>query len=283
MHHRYTSSSACRKTFRPRRFYFWFMRKSSSNAAPQPRDTIVYGIHPVEELILGRPGGLDRVYFEKDRKSAPLFQVLKLCRRKRLPYQVIPTRRLDSIAGTNKHQGVAALCPAREYTPIEEVLSGLENPDQTPLLVVAAGVEDPRNLGSLIRSCAGLGAGAVLLEQRNTAPLGSTVAKTAAGMLEHVRVSRPRNLERVVGELKQRGVLVVGADARACTRPDQVDLTKPTVLITGGEHRGIPPYLRKLCDLVVGIPLQPGVESLNVAVAGAILLYETRRQRARAT
>lgn len=255
------------------------MRKTTPGADPHHRDTIVYGIHPVEELIRSRPGGLDRVYFEKDRKSPPLFELLKLCRRKRLPYQVIPTRRLDSIAGTNKHQGVAALCPAREYTPIEEIFSDLETSAHVPLLVIAAGVEDPRNLGSLIRSCAGLGADAILLEQRNTAPLGSTVAKTAAGMVEHVRISRPRNLEGVVGELKQRGMLVVGADARAEERPDQVDLSRPTVLITGGEHRGIPPYLRKLCDTLVGIPLEPGVESLNVSVAGAILLYECRRQR----
>ncbi|MGB7568734.1 MAG: RNA methyltransferase [Chitinivibrionales bacterium] len=247
------------------------------------RDTsenVVYGIHAVEELLKQRIEQVDRVYFDADRKSSALFNLLKLCRKQRLSYQNVPCIKLDSVAKTAKHQGVAAICSAKAYSTVESLMSALKVKRNAPgLLFVPASIEDPRNLGSLIRSCVAFGVDALLLERKNTAPLGDTVAKASAGMIEHLSIIKPRNLEGLIGDLKAMGFFAVGAQHTATTRPEQVDFTRPTIIITGGEHRDIPPYLARLCSCMAGIPISPAAQSLNVTVAGSVLLYECNKQR----
>lgn len=241
---------------------------------------VVYGIHPVSELLDKRPGDVDRLYFLQGKHPGQLFRLLKECRRRRLAYQVVPEKRLIDLCPPNAtHQGVVAVCAARPMATWESVRERATKGAGPGLLVIPASVQDPRNLGSMIRSCAGFGVDALLLEKGNTAPLTDTVAKSSAGMLEHVPVCRPRSLEAAVRELKDDGYLVIGADARGERHPSAIDLRGPVVLVMGGEHRGIPPYLRKLCDDLVCIPLDPRVESLNVSVATGVLLYECSRQR----
>jgi 23S rRNA (guanosine2251-2'-O)-methyltransferase len=239
----------------------------------------VHGVHAVTELVARRPSEVECVYFDQRRRAGAVFELLKSCRRQRLPYQVVPEAKVRSIAGTPKHQGVAALCPVKPYASIETVLRDLEAPRSSRLLLVPASVEDPRNLGSLLRTSAAFGVSAVLLELRNTAPLSSAVARSAAGALEHVTVARPRNLERVISDLKNSGYRVVGAETATARKPEEADLRGPTIVVVGGEDRGIPAYLRKLCDELVGIPMRGNVQSLNVSVAAALLLYECSRQR----
>jgi 23S rRNA (guanosine2251-2'-O)-methyltransferase len=242
-------------------------------------ENVVYGIHAVEELLKLRIDQVDRVYFDADRKSAALFDLLKLCRKHRLTYQNVPGIKLDSVANTAKHQGVVALCSAKAYSTVDSLLSALKVKRTPALLFVPASIEDPRNLGSLIRSCVAFGVDALLLERKNTAPLGDTVAKAAVGMLEHLSIIKPRNLEGLIVDLKEGGFSVVGAHHAAATRPEQVDFTLPSIIITGGEHRDIPPYLARLCSSMVGIPISPAAQSLNVTVAGSVLLYECNKQR----
>jgi 23S rRNA (guanosine2251-2'-O)-methyltransferase len=196
-----------------------------------------------------------------------------------MPYQVVPVRRLEELAGRVAHQGVVAACAVKSYAAVESVIALLDQGPEPPLILVPASVEDPRNLGSIIRSAVAFGVDAILLERGNTAPLSETVAKTSAGMLEHLPICRPRSLEAVLDELKQRGLRVVGAEAGATTPPGQVDFRQSTVIILGGEHRGLPAYLRKRCDELVGIPIAAKAESLNVSVAAGVLLYECQRQR----
>ncbi|MBD3243572.1 MAG: 23S rRNA (guanosine(2251)-2'-O)-methyltransferase RlmB, partial [Chitinivibrionales bacterium] len=234
---------------------------------------VVYGIHPVGELLRQRPDEVERVYFLQGRQSPALFDLLKQCRRRRLPYQMVPRQRLDQLSGDGVHQGVAALCAVREYTPFETILAELDSKREPGLLLVPASVSDPHNLGSIVRSCVGFGVDAILLEKGNTAPLTDTVAKSSAGMLEHAAICRPRSLEAAIDELKGRGFRVVGADVGAKKAPEAVPFSGPIVLIVGGEHSGIPPYLAKRCDERVRIPLDPRAESLNVSVACGILLY----------
>jgi 23S rRNA (guanosine2251-2'-O)-methyltransferase len=242
-------------------------------------ENVVYGIHAVEELLKQRIDQVDRVYFDADRKSSALFNLLKLCRKQRLSYQNVPGVKLDSVAHTAKHQGVAAICSAKAYSTVESLMVALKAKRTPGLLFVPASIEDPRNLGSLIRSCVAFGVDALLLERKNTAPLGDTVAKGSAGMLEHLSIIKPRNLEGLIGDLKAMGFSVVGAQHTATTRPEQIDFTQPSIIITGGEHRDIPPYLARICSCMVGIPISPAAQSLNVTVAGSVILYECSKQR----
>jgi 23S rRNA (guanosine2251-2'-O)-methyltransferase len=245
----------------------------------EPSENVVYGIHAVEELLKTRTNEIDRVYFESGKTSSALFGLLKLCRKERLACQMAPVDRLDAIARTSKHQGVAAICSVKAYLQAEALDGLIENSPTPPLLLVPASIEDPRNLGSLIRSCVAFGVTAILLERKNTASLGATVAKAAAGMMEHISIVKPKNLEGLIGGLKTKGFSVVGAHQNGTLRPDQADLRGPTILVLGGEHRDIPPYLRRLCTHVVRIPMSAAAASLNVSVAGAVMLYECMRQR----
>jgi 23S rRNA (guanosine2251-2'-O)-methyltransferase len=245
----------------------------------QSTDAPVYGIHPVEELLSARRRDVERVYFEQDRRSQPLFELLKICRRERMAYSFVPEAKLDALAGTRKHQGVAAFCCARPYDGAEAI-DGIILAKAAPLFLVAASIEDPGNLGAIIRSCVCLGADALLLERKNTVPLNASTAKSSAGMLERLKIVKPRNLEGLIkGLADDKNFSVIGAEAQGGFNPSGVDFKKPTVLITGGEHRGIPPYLQRLCAATVTIPMAPEGQSLNASVAVAVLLYEVARQR----
>lgn len=246
----------------------------SENAA-----AIIYGIHPVSELVANRLRHIDRIYFDATRNSGGLFELVKSCRKERVSYQMVPPKKLDMLAGCAKHQGVVALCSVKEFTAAESLLAALEKKTSAPLLFLPASVEDPRNLGSIVRTCVAFGVDAILLEKKNTSPINATVAKTAAGMLEHISLVKPKSLEGLLSELKKRGFCVVGAESGAESNPHHVDFNRPVVIVTGGENRGIPPYLSKLCDTRVSIPMAEAGHSLNVGAAAAILLYECSRQR----
>jgi 23S rRNA (guanosine2251-2'-O)-methyltransferase len=244
-----------------------------------PQDVPIYGTHPVEELLAARMRDVEHVYFDKDRKSQPLFNLLRICRRERLSYNLVPEVKLNALAGTSRHQGVVAFCSARPYNNVED-LDEIIKTNPAPLFVVAASIEDPGNLGAIIRSCVCLGADALLLERKNTVPLNATVSRASAGMIEHLCVVKPRNLEGLIGDLsRDRGFTAVGAAMAGELTPAQYDFTAPTILIIGGEHRGIPPYLQKLCAKFLSIPMTPQGQSLNASVAAGVLMYESIRQK----
>ncbi|MDR3011616.1 MAG: 23S rRNA (guanosine(2251)-2'-O)-methyltransferase RlmB [Chitinispirillales bacterium] len=244
-----------------------------------PKDTPIYGIHPVEELLAARKQDIEHVYFDKDKKSQALFNILRICRRDRMSYNLVPEAKLNALAQTSKHQGVVAFCSVRPYNDIDD-LDKIVQSKPAPLFVVAASIEDPGNMGAIIRSCVCLGADALLLERKNTVPLNATVARASAGMLEHLCVVKPRNLEGLITEyVADKGFTAVGAAMENGVSPDKFDFTGPVILITGGEHRGIPPYLQKLCGQTISIPMPPQAQSLNASVAAAVLIYECARQR----
>lgn len=257
--------------------------KLHSHAAHRPTSsepaTIIYGIHPVQELIVTKLRQIDRLYFDKDKTSSALFDLVKLARKERLPYQMVPTEKLDYVCGSRDHQGAVAMCSAKEFASAEDLLARIEAKKTAPLLFVPASVEDPRNLGALIRTCVAFGVDAMLLERKNTAPIGATVAKASAGMLEHISLVKPRNLEGLIATLATKKFLVVGAESGATNKPQDVDMRGPVIVVTGGEHRGLPPYLAKQCTHFVGIPIVEPTTSLNVSAAASIMLYECARQR----
>jgi len=242
------------------------------------RDVPIFGIRPVEELLAARRQDIEHVYFDKDKKSAALFELIRTCRKERLSYNMVPEIKLNSLTGNANHQGVAAFCSIRPYNSTQDLDKIIEE-KSAPLFVIAASIEDPMNLGAIIRSCVCLGADALLLERKNTVPLNATVSRCSTGMIEKLCVVKPRNLEGLIGEYTEKGFSVIGAAMENGISPMENDFTRPTILVTGGEHRGIPPYLQKLCTQNVSIPMSEGAHSLNASVAAALLLYECMRQR----
>jgi 23S rRNA (guanosine2251-2'-O)-methyltransferase len=245
---------------------------------PDDASRITYGIHAVETLLSARLEAIDHIYIDKDKRTAPLFALMKQCRKERLAYNLVPATRLDQLACGGVHQGVVAVCSVKPYATMAELMEKIKGKG-APLFVLAASIEDPQNLGALIRSCLAFHVDALFLERRNSAPLSSAVAKTSAGALEHLTIVRPKNLEGIVREFTASGFALIGADAQKGKNLPALDFRGPTIIVLGGEHRGIPPYIEKQCTDFGRIQIDERAQSLNVSAAGAVLLYECSRQR----
>jgi 23S rRNA (guanosine2251-2'-O)-methyltransferase len=185
---------------------------------------------------------------------------------------------LDQRGGGQPHQGVMAEAAPVDFVDLDEVL-GRMPAGRDPFLMALDQVQDPHNLGAIIRTAAAAGADAVIVPERRSAGLGLGTLKAAAGTAEWFPVVRVVNLARTIDQLKERGIWAVGADGAARQAAWQADLRRPLLLVVGGEDRGLGRLVRDKCDYLVMLPMQPGVQSLNTSVAAAVLLYEARRQR----
>lgn len=238
---------------------------------------VLYGLHPVEEAI--RSGGrrLDHVSFARERRDERLERLIALCRTAGIRVAIEPRDQLTRIAKTDAHQGVLAVVRERSFLGIEDLLA--PKPEGHRFFLALDGVEDPHNLGALLRTADGAGVDGVILPERRSAPVTATVAKTSAGASEHVRIARVTNLVRSLEQLKQSHVWVLGLDERGT--PDYMDFDFKTdcVLVLGREGAGLHDLVKKTCDHLLRIPMAGQVSSLNVSVAGAVVMYEAMRQR----
>lgn len=244
----------------------------------QQTPSMVHGLHAVRHLVENRANEIDKVLIDHEVSEGELFELMKYCRKIRINYQLVPARRLAELAPDVRHQGVIALCASKAYDTTESMFEKI-GVMKNPILLVPASIEDPRNLGAIIRSSVAFGVAGILLERKNTVVLSDTVARTSAGMLEHISIIKPRSLEAVVTQLREQGFAVIAACSAGGTPVHECDLKGPTILIVGGEHKDIPPYLLKLCTGRATIPMAAQPSSLNVSVATAIMLYESNRQR----
>ena len=201
-----------------------------------------------------------------------LQEIIDAARERSVPVRFEPRETLDRASNGAPHQGVVAFAAAQRYAGLEQVLPGAQ------LLVVLDGVEDPHNLGAIIRTAHAAGAAAVLIPERRASPLTETAAKAAAGALEHLPVVRIGNLSRTLEELKARGFWIYGLDERAQDLYSQTDFAKPTVFVLGGEGQGLHQLVQKHCDVLLRIPMAGAISSLNVSVAAGIVLFEWRRR-----
>ena len=233
------------------------------------------GIHPVREALLaGRP--LERVTIAKGAAGPRLQELIDLCRQRGIPLRFESRQQLDRDAAGVPHQGVIAFGAAAEYATLEETAAS------GGLHVVLDGVEDPHNLGAIIRTAHAAGAAAVVIPERRAAGLTETVARAAAGALAHLPVVRVANVNRALEHLKKSGYWIYGLDERGRQDYDQVDFAGPTAFVVGAEGRGLHDQVTRHCDFLIRIPMPPGgVASLNVSVAAGIALFEWRRRRAR--
>jgi 23S rRNA (guanosine2251-2'-O)-methyltransferase len=217
---------------------------------------------------------LDRLLIARGAGGPRLQEIIDLARERSVPVRFEPREALDRASNGAAHQGVVAFGAAHKYAELEQVVPGAQ------LLVVLDGVEDPHNLGAIIRTAHAAGASAVIVPERRAAGLTETVAKAAAGAIEHLPVVRVANVNQTLEELKKRGFWIYGLDERGAELYSAIPYTRPTVFVLGGEGQGLHQLVKKHCDVTVRIPLAGPISSLNVSVAAGIALFEWRRQTA---
>jgi 23S rRNA (guanosine2251-2'-O)-methyltransferase len=240
------------------------------------------GIHAVREALeAARP--LDSVLIAKGRHGDRIEDLVRLARQRGVPVRFEDRTQVDRAAGTREHQGVVAFVAASPAVSLEGLLTPREASKGPGLLVLLDGVEDPQNLGAIVRTSLAAGAQGVVIPERRAAGLTETVARASAGALAHLPVARVTNLSRAMEEMKEAGYWLVGLDERAQKRYTEVDLTLPVGIVLGGEGKGLHELVRERCDFVVSIPTKGPVRALNVSVAAGIVLFEAVRQRGTAT
>jgi len=244
-----------------------------SKREPAFQPEALYGINAVKEAIGKRP--MEYVLVTAGHHGPRVQEIIDACRSKGIPLRFAPQPALERVAGTAQHQNVVAVCSAKAYDDLETLITVSER----LLLVVLDGVEDPANLGAVVRTATAAGADGVVIPERRAAGLSPAVARAAAGALEHIRIARVTNLVRTLVDLKQRNVWVYGFEASAPKSYLDLDYTVACALVLGGEGRGLHRLVREACDEMGHIPLSGPVQSLNVSVASAVVLYEAARQR----
>jgi 23S rRNA (guanosine2251-2'-O)-methyltransferase len=230
------------------------------------------GIHPVREALrAGRP--LDKVLIAKGAASPRIQEIIDLCRKSAVPVHFEPRELLDGASKGVSHQGVVAFGAVRSYVELKDVVEGAQ------LIVVLDGVEDPHNLGAIIRTAHAAGANAIVVPERRAAPLTETVSRAAAGALEYLSVVRVTNVSQTLEKLKEKRFWIYGLDERGTEIYDRIDYNAPTAIVLGGEGKGLHPGVQKHCDVLVRIPMAGEVSSLNVSVAAGVVLFEWRRRQ----
>jgi 23S rRNA (guanosine2251-2'-O)-methyltransferase len=241
---------------------------------------VLYGLHPVEEALRAGKRRFDHVLVARERHDDRLERIISACREAGVSVRHESREQLTQTAQTAAHQGVVALVRPQEFLAIEDLYAGdPAKPDGARLVLALDGVEDPQNLGALLRVADGAGVDGVVLTERRSAPLSPVAVKASAGAAEHLRIARVVNLVRALEDLKRKNLWIVGLDERGTSDYDQFDLTGDIVLVLGREGAGLHDLVRRTCDHLLRIPMAGGVSSLNVSAAGAVVLYEASRQR----
>jgi 23S rRNA (guanosine2251-2'-O)-methyltransferase len=245
-------------------------------------DAQLYGVLPVLEALRAGSRRVERVTVAEGAHESRLHELFEAARAAGVPVRRAPRAELQRIAAGANHQGVVASVAAAAYRDAEELIEQLAarvGTDAPPLAVVLDGVEDPRNLGAIIRTAECAGVDALFVPERRAVGLTETVAKSSAGALEYLPVARAQNIARLVEDFKERGIWTIGTDADANIVYTDWDWTQPCALLCGGEGAGLRRLVRERCDALVRIPLRGRIASLNVSVAAAVVLYEAVRQR----
>jgi 23S rRNA (guanosine2251-2'-O)-methyltransferase len=237
---------------------------------------LICGINPVLEALTAGTRHFDRLLVVKGLRNRRISDAIGRASQLGVPLRFEPREALDRMAGGVPHQGLIAVVSEKALVGLDHLLEATRDP---ALVVVLDGIEDPRNLGAILRTAEAAGADGVVLPERHSAGLSETVARASAGAIEHVKVARGGNLVQALEAMKARGIWVVGFDASGTERWDKVDCRGPVALVFGGEGKGLRRLVREHCDHLVSLPLFGHVASLNVSVAAGIALYEVIRQR----
>ena len=252
--------------------------KNGSNGSNEKHNDIIAGRNAVREALLsGR--AIDSVLVARGERQGSLGGIIQLAKDKGVPVRDAAPAKLDAMCPGGRHQGVCAFAAAHEYAEIEDIFALAEQRGEPPFIILADGLNDPHNLGAVLRSAEAAGAHGVIIPKRRSVGLTWTVGKASAGALEYVPVARTANLARCIDTLKERGLWIYAADTGGddwCS----ASLGGPIALVIGGEDTGVGRLVREKCDGVLSLPMNGRINSLNASCACAVLLYEIARQRA---
>jgi len=240
---------------------------------------IIYGVNPVAEVLKNRPSDIKKIFFAEEKSHKSIRALRDLAQRNRICIEYKERRALELLARTSHHQGVIAIVIPRRESGIDSIIASWRESGEKLLVLILDGIQDPQNLGALLRSACAAGAHGVIILRDRSSPVTGAVYKASAGAVEHIPVVSVVNIAGAIDFLKARGAWVAGTSADAGQSLFDLDGTLDLVLVIGGEGRGIRPLVARKCDFLVRIPLRESISSLNASAAGAIALYEIVRQR----
>lgn len=258
-------------------------RKTAVNKPARPKkaelnEDILLGRNAVREAIKsGR--SINHILIAEGSHGGSISEIINLAKERHLVLQSISTDKLDMLCGGQRHQGVAAYAAPVDYVELDDILNLAKDRGEDPFLILLDELEDPHNLGAILRTADAVGAHGILIPKHRSCPLSSVVAKTSAGAVEYVPVARIGNVSQTLENLKKQGLWVAGADMDGTENYYEANLTGPIVLVIGSEGHGVSRLTKEACDFVVKIPMRGKVNSLNASNAAAILAYEILKQR----
>lgn len=252
------------------------MEQNKQNLDNQ-RNDIIAGRNPVMEAI--RSGrSIESILVAKGERSGSVVAIIAKAKQKNIPVKDVDSKKLDFLAKGVNHQGIVAQCAVKEYSALEDIFALAEERGESPFIIVLDKIEDPHNLGAIIRTAECAGAHGVIILERRSAGLSYTVEKTSAGALEYMPVVRVKNISAVLQKLKDKGIWVYGADMDG-EHYKKVNFDGAVALVIGNEGKGISPLVAKDCDVIVSLPMKGKINSLNASVAAGILMYEIADKR----
>lgn len=255
--------------------------ETESKRREEPRelpDDVLVGRNAVTEALKsGR--GINKLWIASGDREGSVAEIAALAKERGIVVQYVERAKIEALAGGHRHQGVLAYVAPVPYAELEDILKAAEEKGEAPFLVLLDELEDPHNLGALLRTADATGVHGILIPKRRSVSLNATVAKTSAGAVEYVPVARIGNIAQTLKKLKEKGFWVAGADMDGEKAYYEADLTGPLVLVVGSEGKGMSRLTKEACDFIVRMPMVGRINSLNASVAGSILMYESMRQR----
>ena len=256
-----------------------FPRSENHTAHSTPHPAIIYGVSPVYELLRANSRKIEKIYAAEGAQERRLAEILKLARENNIRTRKVSRDELNKIAGDGaNHQGVIAFTASAEYENADKLLEEICAKENS-LTVILDGIEDPRNLGAILRTAECAGVDGVFIPEHRAAHLTETVVKTSAGATEHLKIAKATNLNRLIEQLKENRIWTIGTSADAKMDYADWDWKTPSALVLGSEGKGLHRLTAEKCDILVKIPLLGNIESLNVSVAAGVILFEAVRQR----
>jgi 23S rRNA (guanosine2251-2'-O)-methyltransferase len=248
------------------------------NGESAMNEDVIYGRNPIiEALESGHT--IDKIFIQEGARHSQIGIIRNLAKERGVVYQFVDKRKLDRMTDGENHQGVAAFAAAHKYADVSDILAAARAKNEPPFIIIADGLNDPHNLGSIIRSANAAGAHGVIIPKNRSVSLNSVVAKVSTGAVEYTPVARVTNIAQTIEKLKKEGLWICGTALEASEDYFDADLTGALAIVIGSEGEGISRIVRESCDFLVKIPMKGQTESLNASVAAGILLYESLRQR----
>ncbi|PLR84950.1 MULTISPECIES: 23S rRNA (guanosine(2251)-2'-O)-methyltransferase RlmB [Bacillus] len=237
----------------------------------------IIGKNPVIEALKSQRD-INKIFIAEGSQKGSMQQIIGMAKESKVLVQLVPRKKLDQMAEGN-HQGVVAAVAAYQYAELDDLFAAAENKNEPPFFLLLDEIEDPHNLGSIMRTADAVGAHGIIIPKRRAVGLTATVAKSSTGAIEYVPVVRVTNMAQTIDELKERGVWIAGTDAKGREDYRAFDATMPLGLVIGSEGKGIGRLIREKCDFLIHLPMAGHVTSLNASVAAALLMYEVYRRR----